>query len=93
MVELPWPLITQGGATGLLALFIVAILTGRLMPAAVVRSIKDDRDQWRETALEREQTIARIVDTVHEANESSKLVLEIISELRDNVDGGPSSRE
>lgn len=39
-----------GGAVGLLAVVVVMILTGRLVPLRFYRQLEADRDQWREVA-------------------------------------------
>lgn len=42
----------QGGATALLALVILLILTGRLVPRSVLRDTQLDRDYWRAACAE-----------------------------------------
>ncbi|MFI2761431.1 hypothetical protein ACH5A3_21555 [Streptomyces echinatus] len=39
--------VAQGGATALLVLVVVLILTGRLVPRSVLKDTQDDRDYWR----------------------------------------------
>jgi len=42
----------QGGATALLVLVVLFILTGRLVPRSVLKDTQDDRDYWRAAATE-----------------------------------------
>lgn len=82
-MEALWPLISQGGATGLLAVFVVAILTGRLVPSSTIASVKEDRDQWRLTALEREKTLTTVLESMRESNQATQMVVELVEELRE----------
>jgi hypothetical protein len=67
----------QGGAVGILALAVLLVLTGRLVPLSILRDVQHQRDVWQEAhrvseearAAEREQTrelleVARVADHV-----------------------------
>ena len=85
---LPWEFLGDIGLGALVVLFVIAILTGRLVPASVVREIRDDRDLWRDTALTREESFRVALEAVKETQEESKAILSIVQGLRDdNPDG------
>lgn len=50
-LPIPGDWIVQGGAVGLLALVVLLILTGRLIPRAMYKELAEDRDYWRQVAL------------------------------------------
>lgn len=43
-IPLAWPSL---GATGLLALAVILVLTGRLVPRSTLRDMRDERDKWK----------------------------------------------
>lgn len=47
---IPGDWIIQGGAGGLLALVVIMILTGRLVPRPFYRQLEKERDYWRSAA-------------------------------------------
>ncbi|WP_282204558.1 DUF7620 family protein [Kitasatospora fiedleri] len=53
----------QGGAAGLLALVVLLILTGRLIPRRTYDDVREERDMWR--AAFRESEAARAVEHEH----------------------------
>jgi hypothetical protein len=50
------------GATALLALVVMMILTGRLVPRRVVKDIETERDYWRAAAQERSIQLTRLLN-------------------------------
>lgn len=51
LLPIPGDWIIQGGAAALLALVVLMILTGRLVPRPFYRQLERERDQWRTAAL------------------------------------------
>ena len=85
-MELIWPYLADVGLGATVVAFVLAILTGRLVPASVVREVRSDRDLWRETALTREESLRTTLETVKETHEASHMILDIVRELRDEFD-------
>lgn len=50
-LPIPGDLIIQGGAVGLLALVVLMILTGQLVPVRTYRALERERDLWQQVAL------------------------------------------
>lgn len=87
---LPVELITQGGAVGLLALVIVAILLGRLVPRRSLEDVREDRDarlaasekrgdEWRAAALiqdERNDVLAQQITQLLDSNRTTNALIE-----------------
>ena len=51
MLPIPTSWVSQGGAIGLLAIAVLMVLLGQLVPRRAVRDLEKDRDYWREAAL------------------------------------------
>lgn len=83
LVEIPWSFLGEFGAVGIVIAFIWAILTGRLVPARVVEEVRRDRDQWRDTALMREQSLEAALEGVQEVNHAARTTLDLVTELRE----------
>lgn len=56
MAELGGIGIVQGGAAGLLALVVLLVLTGRLIPRRTYDDLREERDMWRQAFHESEST-------------------------------------
>lgn len=91
-MEFPWPFLGDIGLGAIVVLFVLAILTGRLVPANVVREVRDDRDLWRDTALTREDSFRVALETVKETHEASQMILDIVRDLRYEGNDEPPSR-
>lgn len=50
-VPIPADWVAQAGPVGLLAIAVLLVLTGRLVPRRAVKDLEQDRDYWREAAL------------------------------------------
>lgn len=48
---IPADLIIQGGATALLGIVVMMIITGRLVPRSALLDAQAERDRWRDAAL------------------------------------------
>lgn len=51
MLDLPIEAILQAGAGGLVVIFVLAILSGRLVPRRVLLDTQAERDYWRNAAM------------------------------------------
>lgn len=56
---IPWPAVSDLGAGGLLALVIILVITGRLVPKSVLDAETKAKEHWR-AACEREQEANRL---------------------------------
>lgn len=54
--------LSELGAPGLLALTIILVLTGRLVPVGTVRRIERDRDAYRDAGEVKDQTIKELAE-------------------------------
>lgn len=87
---IPGAVIVQGGAVGVLAFVILAIVVGRLVPRKSLEDVRADRDariaeakargdEWRAAALaqeERNDVQARQLDLLLEANRTTNALIE-----------------
>lgn len=71
----------QGGAAGLLALVILLILTGRLIPRRTHEDVIADRDNWRSAFLQSEAARRVEHDQTEELLEMAKLSGHILTAL------------
>lgn len=65
--------VTDLGATALLALVVLMVLTGRLVPRRALDDLRTERDYWRQAAEERTEQLSRLlvgVDTSARALEA-----------------------
>lgn len=56
---IPWPVIGDFGPTGLLAIVVLLIITGKLVPKSVLDAETKAKEHWR-AACEREQEANRL---------------------------------
>ena len=92
-MDFPWQFLGDIGLGAIVTLFVLAILTGRLVPASVVREIRDDRDLWRDTALTREDSFRVALETVKETHEASQMILDIVQGLRNEGEDDPRAKQ
>ena len=75
MPEIPAELLTRGGPWGLIALVVVAILKGWLVPRSIVDDTRKDRDDWRAAYMDlqkaRAAETAQLVPLVQEYAETT----------------------
>lgn len=88
----PGTVIAQGGAVGILAMVVTAIVFGRLVPRKVLEDVRTDRDarlaaekargdEWRAAALaqdERNDVQARQLSDLLEANRTTNALIETL---------------
>jgi hypothetical protein len=63
--------VVDAGATALLAMVVMMVLTGRLVPRRVVKDIETERDYWRAAAQERSIQLTRLLNA---ADTSTKAI-------------------
>lgn len=76
---IPIPALLQGGAGGLLALFIVAILTGRLIPRSTYEDKIKEADDWKTAWRDSEKAREELGKSVHVALELGRITEKLIS--------------
>lgn len=71
----------QGGAVGLLAIVVLMVLTGRLVPRSTLQDMRDERDTWRaaHTASEEARQLER--EQVGELMEMARIGGHILTSL------------
>lgn len=62
----------EWGPTGLLALFILGIFTGLLVPVRFYREMKDQRDTWMASAQELTKQNTKLLESSHVADATFK---------------------
>lgn len=86
--------IVQGGAAGLLALVVLLILYGRLIPRRMYDDVREERDMWRQAFYESEA--GRKVDREHAvaAVEVGQTAVQVLRALPtpEGVDRDPSDQ-
>lgn len=75
-LPIPGDWIIQGGAVGLLALVVLLILTGRLIPRTMYKELAEDRDYWRQVAL-------KAGEQVEDLRVYGKITTEVVKRLGD----------
>lgn len=85
---LPW--LPPVGVAGFVAAVLYAILRGTLVPRGTVDARISELQQvvvlWKEAAAAKEQVVAEMLPLVRESLENDKLVVSIVSALREAVD-------
>lgn len=69
--------IIDAGATALLSLVVLMVLTGRLVPRRTLNDLATERDYWRTAAQERSEQLSRLLV----ATDTSTKALEAISDV------------
>lgn len=73
---IPLDLIPQGGAVGLLALVVILIITGRLVPRSALLDAREQRDRWRDAALKAMEQNAELLTGARVASDVMKVLPE-----------------
>ncbi|MET9222304.1 hypothetical protein ABZX65_26560 [Streptomyces sp. NPDC003300] len=73
--------VAQGGAVGLLALVVLMVLTGRLVPRRTYDDLLRERDTWRETAQAAEEVTRVQQRQVGELLELSRTAGHVLTSL------------
>lgn len=71
--------------SALVTLFVLAILTGKLIPQATHDRMLADRDQWREAAQKNSATIAEQTKQITELMEAGRTALHVAESLHNVV--------
>lgn len=89
MTDLPIPgeWILQGGAGALLAFGIWMILTGRLVPRAVLEDVKLEREYWREIAMTAVGHTDKLLPAAHIATQVSRTLADQFGDALHDVLG------
>ncbi|MEU1800914.1 hypothetical protein [Streptomyces sp. NPDC019937] len=73
--------VVQGGAVALLAVAVLMVLTGRLIPRRTYDDLKEERDTWRNAALESEKGRAEDRAQVGELLETTRTTGHVLASL------------
>lgn len=76
---IPAPMIMQGGAVGLLGIFIIAILTGRLVPRSILEDKIKEADDWKTAWRDSEKAREELSKSVNVALELGRITEKLIS--------------
>lgn len=93
VLGIPGIVVVQGGAVGVLALVIVAIITGRLVPRRVLEDVRADRDarlaaekargdEWRAAALAQDERNDVQASQLNQLLDASRTTNALIDGLR-----------
>lgn len=72
---------TDMGLSGLLALVVLLILTGRLVPRSTLQDVRDERDTWRAAHMESEAARQAEREQVTELLELSRTAGHVLTSL------------
>jgi hypothetical protein len=89
--------IGTGGATGIIAAVLYAILRGHLVPRRVVEDMRSDKDKqiaelgqvidlWRSAALAKDEALREFIPMLTEITENDKVILKLLGALRAAAD-------
>lgn len=67
----------EWGPTGLLALCILGIITGVLVPVRFYRELKEQRDAWMQSAKELTQQNTKLLESSHVADATFKALKDV----------------
>ena len=76
----------EWSATGLLALVFIAVIFGWLLPRWTVRSLIQDRDDWKKLALDLTATNHVLVEVAKENTEPVKTVAKVMTAAQERMD-------
>lgn len=81
LTTIPTPFLLQGGAIGLLALFVIAILTGKLVPRSTyedkIKEADDWKSAWRDSERAREELGKNIQVAIELGKINEKLMISL----------------
>jgi len=94
-----WTVLAQRGPEGaiifilivLLAAFVRAILTGRLVPRSTLEDVQRDRDTWRQAAKTREEASTITALQAQELLSTAQLTNQLLLSLKSHRPGGDST--
>jgi hypothetical protein len=73
LTSIPAPFFLQGGAVALLSVFIIAILTGRLVPRSTYEDKIKEADDWKTAWRDSEKAREELSKNVHVALELGRI--------------------
>ena len=81
--SIPWAAI--GGLTppGLLTVVVVLILTGKLVPKSTYDVMVSQKEHWRTTCENQQQTIQTQAETIHTQKIASETIVKIMHAVQD----------
>jgi len=80
--------VTQGGAVALLAIVVLMVLTGRLIPRRTYDDMREERNMWRTAAHDAEQLTRKQQDQIDEMLELSRTAGHVLTSLPGQGVGG-----
>lgn len=80
--------VTQGGAVALLALVVLMVLTGRLVPRRTYDDLREERNLWRTAAHDAETLARRQQEQIDEMLELSRTAGHVLTSLPGREVGG-----
>lgn len=66
--------VKEWGPSGLLALFILLLMFGKIVPISVHKDVRQQRDEWKRTAEEALKQNTVLLETAHTANATFKAI-------------------
>lgn len=64
--------IREWGPAGLLSLFVILVMLGKLVPISIHKDVRQQRDEWKRTAEEALKQNTVLLETAHTANATFK---------------------
>lgn len=86
-------LVGDWGPAGLLALYIIATLTGRLIPRRTLNDVIHDRDEWRSESRLRDQEIAEKNEQLRHMAEVGGLMKQVLAAVKHTHKERPAEDE
>lgn len=84
VLPVPTSWVTQGGAVGLLAMAVVMIMVGLLVPRRTYLALERDRDYWREVALKAMGQADALLPGAELATEVTRALADVARKQRDD---------
>jgi hypothetical protein len=89
--------LSTGAPFAIIAAFLYAIMSGRLVPKATLDEVRKDRDgrlaeqgqlvdMWKNAALVKDEALAELVPMMERSAENDKLVLQLLGAIKKVVD-------
>ena len=76
---IPAPVLLQGGAVGLLFIFVIAILTGKLIPRSIHEDNIKEAEDWKSAFINSEKSREELSKSVHVALELGRITEKLVS--------------
>lgn len=80
-MELAALFLRNWGAGGLVAMCVILVLFGKLVPRSIVDDLRKDRDEWRDaalTALAQAEKLAELADRTKEIHDTTGNILTVV---------------